>query len=682
MQKQSEDLYYKAFSFLFLSAIFFLLRLDTFKFVYDGVFLKLIDPDSYYHLRRILFTIKNYPAVLNYDSFLSYPFGDYVPWPPLFDFLSATISLIFKNTQFILPALDMVYFFSAFSIIYFCVLKEYGSIPTVIIAFFLSVSGILRVYTSFGRLDHHALELLIITGIYSTFFIYCKKKNLLLLAFFTLAIISAFFNWPGAVIYFPPMVLFVFYKLYKNDIDKQIFKGLFVAFHITAILIAIYLRFTKSQDFPPYSYKFLSGFQRDFCFFVSIVFFNVYLSLKTKINRVLIWATALIILSVAFHKFIFELFTGFSFVGKLQPEFLLIEESSPLFLSKFYTFGEQLKRAYSLFTPFFFLAPIVFYKYLKNRGLDIVFIYVVYFLTLTLFQLRFGYFFMLGYAVMLGVFLHPFVSLFKKSLVYLFIAVISTILFFTYYREAPSRFENKAIYEALHFLNEITPEKKEFEFGKTPYGVLASWHLGHYIIQLGNRPAVAHNFIGVSKNNDVKAFINALFAETEDQVVRIMKEKKAKFLLLEDPKTSLITDWRVINTAPNPYLKNNLELNNKVYNLFLYRLYYFNGITPPFNQTTKYFRLVYDNDGIKIFELVDGFTVNTKGDKGDYILKAKIATPKNSFFYISVGDTNKNGKTFTIPYTLNAPYPVKAVEIYLEKDGKKFPITVTEEALN
>jgi len=679
VQKKSEGLYYKVFSFLFLSAIFFFLRLDTFKYVYDSVVIKLIDPDSYYHLRRILYTINNYPKMLNFDNFLSYPLGDYVPWPPLFDFISATLAIILKNINFVLPALDMFYFFLGFSIIYFCLQKEFGFIPAVTTAFFLATTGILRVYSSFGRLDHHALELLIITACYASFCAYYKNKDIFFLLLLTATILAAFFNWPGSVIYFPPMVVFVFYKLYRKDADPQIFKGLFVAFHITAILIAIYLRFTKTTDYPPYSFKFFSGFQRDFCFFISIVFFNIYLAMKTKINRVLIGTTAVVILFVVFHKFIFELFSGFSFVGKTTSVFALIEESASLFFSPFYSRKEELERALSLFSPFFFIFPFIFYRYAKEKGVDLIFIYTAYFLILTFFQLRFGYFFMLGYAVMLGITVAHLLELLKRHVIFFIMAIITLFLFYSNYKDAPKRFENQSLYEALHFLKEKTPMKDEFMLGKTPYGVMASWHLGHYIIELGNRPAVTHNFIGVSKNYDPKAFITALFSKTEQEVVQIMKEKNAKFLFLDDIKSLIFTDWSAISDTPNPYTKSKYELNDNVYQLFLYRLYHFNGVTPPFNQTTKNFRLVFEKGDIKIFELVEGYKIDVQDD---VILKAKIATPDKIFFFISEGQSNKNGKTFTIPYTLDSPYPVKALEIYLEKDGEKMPITVTEGMLH
>ncbi len=510
MQKKSESRYFSIFTLFFLSFIFFLLRLDTFGHVYANGYLKLIDPDSYYHLRRILFTFNNYPKILSFDAFLSFPSGDFVPWPPLFDLLSATIAKIFQNTELVLPLLDPIYFYLGFLLIFFALKKKEDERTVIISCFFLASAEILRIYTSFGRLDHHAIELFIITAIYITFSAYLNKKSVTKLLLFTTTILAAFFNWPGSVIYFPPLIFFIFYRLYRGERDQDLFKGLFIAFHITAIVIAVYLRLTGQQDYPPYSYKFLSGFQRDFCFFVSIVFFNIYLTLKTKIKPAIIWISAATILFGLFHRFVFELLNGFSYVGKIQPIFVLAEETAPLFFSKFYSLGEEFKRANTLFTPLFFLFPLIFFLYLKRRGIDILFLCTIYFLVFTFFQLRFGYFFMTGYSVMLGVTLSPFLKQIKKGYILLIAGVITIFTFYSNQKHVSGRFENQSLYNAMRFLKEKTPDKEDFSKGTTPYGILSSWHLGHYIIQLGERPAVAHNFIGVSPKNDERAFIRAL----------------------------------------------------------------------------------------------------------------------------------------------------------------------------
>ncbi len=47
--------------------------------------------DEYYHMRRILYTASHFPGTLWFDSYLNYPEGLEITWPPLFDQISAAL---------------------------------------------------------------------------------------------------------------------------------------------------------------------------------------------------------------------------------------------------------------------------------------------------------------------------------------------------------------------------------------------------------------------------------------------------------------------------------------------------------------------------------------------------------------------------------------------------------------
>jgi len=49
--------------------------------------------DEYYHMRRILYTVNHFPGTLWFDSYLNYPYGFNITWPPLFDQISAALCL-------------------------------------------------------------------------------------------------------------------------------------------------------------------------------------------------------------------------------------------------------------------------------------------------------------------------------------------------------------------------------------------------------------------------------------------------------------------------------------------------------------------------------------------------------------------------------------------------------------
>lgn len=676
MSNKKEHLFY----FLFVSISFFAVRFTTYPQVYINDFLNLIDPDSYYHLRRVIYTINNFPEMLNFDPFLSYPYGDYCPWPPLYDFISALIVKTFGNNIKIIPFLNPIYFFIALSIIHFSLTQKEGVAVALTTATFISLTGVLYLYTSFGRFDHHALELLIITLIYLTFLRYYTKKDIPSLLLFSLFTTLSFFNWPGAIIYFLPIILYLLFELIRERLPNNILKGIFIAFHICAISIAIYLKITERDNFPPYSYKFLSAFQRDSSFLISIIFLTIFFYKTKKINKYFLLIGNVFIVALMFHKLFYEVFKGLMFITKGDRLMILIEESSPLFFSKFYTRLDEFKRAISLFTPFIFFFPYFLYIYWKKRGTDLIIIFNTFFLLLTLFQLRFGYFFMMGYSVLISIALKETLDKHKKFLLTLLI-ILTIFIFLRDFNKSQERFLDEEIRKSLIFLRQHTPEKEKFERGETPYGVLASWHLGHHIIEFAKRPVIAHNFINVALKNGEKEFINALFSKSEKEVISIMDKNKAKFLILEKPDGNIITDWYAISKEKNPFTDEKNNINSNASSLFIFNLYYFYGIIPPFEKTPENIRLIYESSGnknnLKIFERVKSAKIVFLG-KGTPILKLLIKTPYNKFFHISLGEQSKEGTIFTVPYSLNSPYPVNAESIYLEVNGKKIPIHLSE----
>ncbi len=54
-------------------------------------------PDSYYHMRRIVYTIQNFPEILVSDPYVQFPHNAQPIWPPLFDWVSAALLLPFAG---------------------------------------------------------------------------------------------------------------------------------------------------------------------------------------------------------------------------------------------------------------------------------------------------------------------------------------------------------------------------------------------------------------------------------------------------------------------------------------------------------------------------------------------------------------------------------------------------------
>jgi asparagine N-glycosylation enzyme membrane subunit Stt3 len=673
----------KIISFFLLTFILVILRIDTLPYIFKENFINLIDPDSYYHLRRILYTMNNFPHLLNFDPYLSCPYGEYSPWPPFFDFLSASIATILGKNDFILPFLNLLYFFLLF-LVFFYQLK-YNIIIATITGFFLSYTGILKIYSSAGRLDHHALEMLIITMISFSFYNYYRKARITNLFVFIISLILAFLTWPGAIIYCAPIIIFSLIKNFTKQNPPFLNKGLFVAFHVTAITLAIYLKITKNAHYYPYSYKFLTAFQRDFCFVISIIFFTFHLTeyivkrINTKSYFYAIWLINTLLIATFFHRFFFEIIKGFEFINKSDFILKTAEEASPLFFSNIYSFKSELQRNIFLFTPLLFIAPFVLFKLCKTEKYHFLLIYNLFFLFLTFFQVRFGYFFMLGYALSSGIYLEPIIKKISPIFVFSFFLIISFITYNQSTKTAHERFTDPEQIEIFLFLKEKLPYSNNIKNQDLPYGILASWEMGHHIIQIANRPAVAHPFIGVAPNNGYMDFIEAIFSKEEQKVVEIMDRRKARFLILSSFVDSLITDWDTETKGENPYFKNG-NITDKVFELFLYNLFYFDGLTKDNTTDYSFLRLIEESkkQQVKLYERVKGCKIVMK-NSSNAIIKAKITNNKRTFFYISKGEIEGDKRYFIVPYSSEKHYPFFAEEIYIEENGKKTQIFIPED---
>ena len=101
--------------------------------------------DEYYHMRRILFTISHFPNTLWFDSYLNYPKGMDLTWPPLYDQLTAAIAHItFSRTQgaaemigAIVPVLIGAV---AIAVVYFMIREAFGRNIALLSAFMTSIA--------------------------------------------------------------------------------------------------------------------------------------------------------------------------------------------------------------------------------------------------------------------------------------------------------------------------------------------------------------------------------------------------------------------------------------------------------------------------------------------------------------------------------------------------------------
>ncbi|HEY3421882.1 MAG TPA: oligosaccharyl transferase, archaeosortase A system-associated, partial [Methanocellaceae archaeon] len=147
----------------------------AFSFVNGHVIFAEFDP--YYHMRRIMYTVEHFPSVSSFDSYVNYPLGYIVGWPPLFDILGASLSMLaglghpsdltVEITSAMLPvALGVLSIIPLYFIVKDALGKNAALIASLVMA--ILPGSVFR--TIFGFTDHHALEvfLLLLTYLFFT----------------------------------------------------------------------------------------------------------------------------------------------------------------------------------------------------------------------------------------------------------------------------------------------------------------------------------------------------------------------------------------------------------------------------------------------------------------------------------------------------------------------------------
>jgi len=125
--------------------------------------------DAFYHLRRIQYSVANFPAVLSFDPFINFPHGAQPIWPPTFDWLVAALfRLVLGSDQ---PeklerlAMWLPPFLGAATVVllYLLARRFYSRSVALLAAGILCVLPAHFFYSQLGFLDHHALVALITT---------------------------------------------------------------------------------------------------------------------------------------------------------------------------------------------------------------------------------------------------------------------------------------------------------------------------------------------------------------------------------------------------------------------------------------------------------------------------------------------------------------------------------------
>ncbi|HXK21663.1 MAG TPA: STT3 domain-containing protein [Myxococcota bacterium] len=163
-----------------------LVRASGWRDVYTGASVMPVDPDSWYHLRRIAYGIANFPAMLEFDPYLSFPHGARPIWTPVFDGCAAALLGLFVRPQDPdwLPRLERLAMWvpallGAATVVAVArtARRHFGTTAGLAAGWSLCFLSAHFWYTQVGFLDHHAAEGLMVAWLLAAHLAWIEREE-------------------------------------------------------------------------------------------------------------------------------------------------------------------------------------------------------------------------------------------------------------------------------------------------------------------------------------------------------------------------------------------------------------------------------------------------------------------------------------------------------------------------
>ncbi|AFC98953.1 putative membrane oligosaccharyl transferase, required for N-linked glycosylation [Methanocella conradii HZ254] len=325
-----------------------------------------LDLDAYYHMRRTIYALHHFPAVNNFDSYVDYPYGFYIGWPPLFDIITAAAGLLaglgrpdaltIEIAASVMPVLMGV---ATIALTYFIVKDVMNEKAALLAALLMAIMPGAIFRSLFTIVDHHALEVLVSLTMYLLFLrsVSSAKKSGLSISSLRPALVYAIaagvatacmvFSWDGAPIFISIIVAYAIAQyaydaLHKERSDYLAIAGVILSSMALIIVAPIVATGAKNPKIAFSAFS-LSWFH--IIYLLSIVFFFI----ATGVISIVLYkckarwytmpaiiiamaATAATALKLALPDFLTGIELGIAYLGGSIKVMSTIAEAEPLFI--------------------------------------------------------------------------------------------------------------------------------------------------------------------------------------------------------------------------------------------------------------------------------------------------------------------------------------------------------------
>lgn len=415
------------------------LRLSNFDFVLENFVghLNFYDPDAYYQLRKIFYSLHHHLKPLYFDPLANWPSGMLVDWPEGYTLILSTIAYPFKNLddrsiELFLNFINILIGSALIPLGYFTAkqLKLSSSI-WLLVSFFVAISPSLIRYSSLGFMDHHGLEALSIPLMILLGFLWKAKFSESLLFAVVLGGLSFCFLTVSSSSMISLAILFLFLIFFANEISL---KSRFLFYGSLLILLVPYAVFHSLRLHQIFGLTYASGFH------ISLIIVGILsvelksgLTQNKKLAPVTIAGLSLAILLVLSlsslrETFLFAIRYSLG-LGKVlapiveaQPLFFKANQFNPLFA--YWNLGIS-----GFLIPIFYLFLIFRWRHLSKNQKWLVFSSCIT-LVFALFQKRFVHFYVVTLFFIMGVFLEHLRMLMDSKKIRVFPAVAALFVCF------------------------------------------------------------------------------------------------------------------------------------------------------------------------------------------------------------------------------------------------------------
>ena len=686
--------------------------------------------DEYYHMRRILYTVNHFPNTLWFDSYLNYPHGLFITWPPLFDQISAALCIVLgqhtkEGVEMISSFVPIFTGILAIVVVYYLVRELFDHRVALMASFLTALAPNYILNTMFAATDHHCLEVLLqITTILFIIMAICRNEKRYLFACAAgVAMAALAYTWQGADLY---LGIFLVYAFIRMTLDLK--EGRPSTDTATMLLIAFGLALVLVLPFwntPWLSPSFLGI--AAMLVALSIMFGLSYIMQERKIS----WTTfplSILVLAVVFAlstrvfgglfglgaliQYGLDLIWGGGMIGKISEAEPLVYDAKTFYEVVFSPLGLNL-----LISLAGIAASIIYIQRSdggKRQGQLLLLVWAVYTILLTFGQARFLYLSMIAMGVLISIFFFWAKDLVDKKLaartqkapkgwaIILLLLVISPTLTdavnTVYYAGGTPPAVSGDWQQSLIWLKDNSNTTSYYELPeKAPeYSVMSWWDYGNWITYLAERPVVANNFqAGVE---DAAKFY---LSESEENATAVLDARGAKYILADFDlvygKLPALTSWA--NEDINSYMIMKDEGSQiaatpqqRLFNTTLGRLYFFDGAG------TGHFRLIHESSTflgsgdspskskVKIFEYVPGAIIRVQAGPDQKVGALLNMTSNQGRPFNYVNEATPMGGAFEIrvPYSTENRYETHAVSPYLVFSGnengvKMMNLNVSEE---